>query len=153
MDPLIETWLINASMNEYLLKGIPEAHLNDIAVSKGRNVREQFAHVHNVRLLWVKAAMPDLLPSQKKFEKEHPPSKNELLSEFNNSAKAIEEIIKTGLVTGRVKGFKPHPQAFVGYLIAHEAHHRGQVIQTLKENGHLPDKKILFGLWEWGTMK
>lgn len=153
MDPLIETWLINASMNEYLLKGISDTHLKDIAVSKGRNVGEQFAHIHNVRLMWIKAAMPELLPSQKKFEKENPPSKNELLAEFKNSAKAIEEIIKAGLQTGRVKGFKPHTQAFVGYLIAHEAHHRGQIILTLKENGHLPDKKILFGLWEWGTQK
>ena len=153
MDPLVETWLINASMNEYLLKGIPEAHLKDIAVSKGRNVGEQFAHIHNVRLMWIKASMPELLLSQKKFEKENPPSKNDLLVEFRNSSKAIEEIIKTGLQTGRVKGFKPHTHAFVGYLIAHEAHHRGQAIQTLKENGHLPDKKILFGLWEWGTPK
>jgi uncharacterized damage-inducible protein DinB len=153
MNPLLETWAISASMNEYLLKGVPETHLKDIATTKGRNIGEQFAHIHNVRLMWIKAAMPNLLVSQRKFEKENPPSKNELLAELNNSAKAIEQLITNGIETGKVKGFKPHVQAFVGYIVAHEAHHRGQIIQTLKQNGHLPDKKVLFGLWEWGTKK
>jgi uncharacterized damage-inducible protein DinB len=153
MDPLFETWTISASMNDYLLKAIPEAHLKDLPSSKGRNAGEQFAHIHNVRLMWVKVALPELLSGQRKFEKENPFSKDDLLKELKNSAKAIEAIITTGLETGKVKGFKPHPQAFVGYMIAHEAHHRGQIIQTLKQNGHLPDKKILYGLWEWGAKK
>ena len=153
MEPLIETWTIAATMNEYLLKAIADDHLRDVASAKGRNAGEQFAHLHNVRLMWIKVAMPELLSGQKKFEKEHLPAKNELITELRNSTKAIEEIIRSGMETGRVKGFKPHVQAFVGYMIAHEAHHRGQIIQILKENGHLPDKKILYGLWEWGTQK
>lgn len=153
MDPLTETWTIAASMNDYLLKGIPEEHLKNVASYKGRNVGEQFAHIHNVRLMWIKVAMPEALSSLQKFEKENPPSKNELLKELKNSAKVIEEMINLGLETGKIKGFKPHPQAFVGYIIAHEAHHRGQILQVLKENKHLPDKKVLFGMWEWGAKK
>jgi uncharacterized damage-inducible protein DinB len=64
---------------------------------------------------------------------------------------AIESVLEEGLTTGRVKGFKPHPEAFLGYMIAHESHHRGQIILILKEHAHLPDKKTLYGLWEWGT--
>lgn len=153
MDALVETWVISASMNDYLLKGIAESHLADVAASKGRSVGEQFAHIHNVRLMWLKSAMPELLDSQTKIEKEAGITKTVLLKEMENSTKAIAEIIKSGIETGRVKGFKPHPQAFAGYIIAHEAHHRGQIIQTLKQNGHLPDKKVLYGLWEWGTAK
>jgi uncharacterized damage-inducible protein DinB len=74
-----------------------------------------------------------------------------LLQRLDESNKAIVKLLEIGLATGRIKGFKPHPEAFVGYLIAHEAHHRGQIILHLKENGHIPNKKILYGLWEWGT--
>ena len=52
---------------------------------------------------------------------------------------------------GKIKGFKPHAVAFLGYLIAHESHHRGQVGWTLKNSDHPLNKKTAFGLWEWGV--
>ena len=70
MKALIETWLINDRMNNFLLKDIKEADLSDRAATKGRTVGEHFAHIHNVRLLWLKAAMSDLLQSQTKIEPE-----------------------------------------------------------------------------------
>ena len=70
---------------------------------------------------------------------------------MNKSSKAISTLLEAAFSSGRIKGFKPHPHAFLGYMIAHEAHHRGQMILILKENGHLPDKKkpyIAFGSGE-----
>ena len=52
---------------------------------------------------------------------------------------------------GRIKGFKPHAAAFLGYLVSHESHHRGQIALTLKQAGHPLDKKTAYGLWEWGV--
>jgi uncharacterized damage-inducible protein DinB len=71
---------------------------------------------------------------------------------MDKSAKAIGEMFKAGLETGRIKGFKPHPEAFLGYIISYESHHRGQITPALKENGHIPDKKILYRIWEWRTV-
>jgi uncharacterized damage-inducible protein DinB len=151
MAPFIETWDINQRMNELLLGDVQDAFLKDVSIAKGRSVGEQFAHIHNVRLMWLKAAAPDLGEQQVKIEKDPPITKGVVMDSLQKSAAAVATLLKFGLELGRIKGFKPHPEAFLGYMIAHEAHHRGQIILILKENGHLPGKKTLFGLWEWGT--
>lgn len=150
MHPLTETWHINNRVNLYLLEAIAEDHISDGLSSKGRNVGEQFAHLHNVRLMWLKSAQPDLLALVEKIEKENI-SKSLLQEQLKKSGEAMAQLFETGIAEGRIKGFKPHPTAFMGYLIAHEGHHRGQIVLALKQSGHPLDKKISFGLWEWGT--
>ena len=66
---LVETWQINNRINLYVLDAIPQEHLVDALVSKGRSVGEQFAHVHNVRLMWLKYALPVALEKLVKLEK------------------------------------------------------------------------------------
>jgi uncharacterized damage-inducible protein DinB len=151
MNPLIETWQIHNRIHLYLLDAIATESLNDQSASKGRTVGEQFAHIHNVRLMWLKSAAPELLESLLKLEKDMTLTVSDLKTHLSQSSEAIEKVIKVGLETGKVKGFKPHPTAFVGYLIAHEAHHRGQITLSLKQSGHPIDKKTQFGLWEWGS--
>ena len=150
MNSLIETWQIHNRIHLYLLDAIANESLNNQAASKGRKVGEQFAHIHNVRLMWLKSAAPELLEPLLKLDKEMSLTVSDLKTHLSQSSEAIEKLIEIGFETGKVKGFKPHPTAFVGYLIAHEAHHRGQITLSLKQSGHPIDKKTQFGLWEWG---
>ena len=150
MNALTETWQIHNRINLYLLDAIVEANLRDISASKGRTVDEQFAHMHNVRLMWLKADDPLLLTGLDKVEKDNI-SKEMLEGALKASSLAIEQLFEKAGTDGKVKGFKPHATGFLGYLVSHESHHRGQIMLKLKQAGHLMDKKIQFGIWEWRT--
>lgn len=150
-EQLLETWQIHNNINLYLLSSLGEDHLLDTSASKGRTVGAQFAHIHNVRLMWLKAASPDLLQGIDKIGDGQKITKKLLNDSLIQSNAAILILLGKGFNEGKIKGFKPHPAAFVGYLISHESHHRGQIILSLKQSGHPVDKKIAFGIWEWGS--
>ena len=40
----------------------------------------------------------------------------------------------------------------LGYLIAHEGHHRGSILLTLKQSGHKVSTEIQFGIWDWAKL-
>lgn len=103
MKDLIDTWNIHNRINLYLLDAIDEKHLSDIPASKGRTVGEQFAHIHNVRLMWLKAASPDLFQTQTKVEKENKITKKLLSTELAKSCTAISSFLKLALRQERSK--------------------------------------------------
>lgn len=151
-SPLVETWQIHDRINLYLLDAVDPSSLDRHSASKGRSVGEQFAHIHNVRLMWLKSAAPDLLSGLGKVEKEQANDKKLLRKSLIDSGAAIGKLLANSLnADGKVKGFKPHAAAFLGYLISHESHHRGQIALSLKQAGSPLDKKIGFGMWEWGV--
>jgi uncharacterized damage-inducible protein DinB len=148
---VVDTWRIHHRIGLYLLDAIPPEALADVGPTKGRSVGKTFAHLHNVRLMWLKAAAPELLEGLEKLGDDEAPDHATIRTALEASAGAIERLLEQGLETGKIKGFKPHPAAFLGYLISHESHHRGQIMVALKANGHLPDKKVQYGMWEWGV--
>ena len=150
-DQLVETWNINDRINRYLLDAVSEEALGSALAPKHRTVFQLFAHIHNVRLMWLKAAAPDLMEGLAKLEGDSGEIVT-LRSALEASGRAIEALLQKSIAEGgKVKGFKPHVTAFVGYLISHESHHRGQIVWSLKNTGHKLDQKTGYGMWEWGV--
>ena len=147
----LESWDTHNRINLYLLDAVKPAALEAVSASKGRNVAQQFAHIHNVRLMWLKACAPELLEGMAKIESEDAADKRLLKKSLEESGGAIGVLLARTEPAGRIKGFKPHAAAFLCYLISHESHHRGQIALTLKQAGHTLDKKAAYGIWEWGV--
>ena len=150
VDQLLDTWRIHARVQRYVLDAVPAEALAADSGLKGRTVGEQFAHLHDVRLLWLTSAAPDALAGLTKLGRgEH--AHDDLRAALDGSAAAIGTLLRAGLADGRVKGFKPHPVAFLGYLIAHESYHQGDIGVRLTQSGHRLDQKVGYGMWEWGS--
>ncbi|MBL8047150.1 MAG: DinB family protein [Chthonomonas sp.] len=143
----LETWAISARLNHYMLDGIaPEAWL--LKVPKSKSPAGHFAHIHNVRRMWLKSAAPEQLEGLDKLED---PTMEEVRAQLTASDAAMTVLLEQGLASGRVKGFKPHPMGYLGYLISHETFHRAQVELALRQLGHPLSDKVAFGFWEWGV--
>ena len=149
-SPLAETWEINDRIGLYLLAAIDPAAVNQ-APPKGRTIGQQFAHLHNVRLDWLKSGNPALLKGLEKLDTKAAVSSDELALAMTASGERVTALISEGEDTGRIKGFKPHPTAFVGYMVAHDAYHRGEIGMIATAIGFPIDKKTSFGIWEWGV--
>ncbi len=151
-DQIIETWVIHNRINLYFLDALSEEMLGLSAPPKSRTVYDLFAHMHNVRLTWLKSAAPLLLDGLEKLETKTVGSKDGLRPALEASGRAVEDLLRQALSAGgKVKGFKPHAVAFLGYLISHESHHRGQAGWALKLSGNPLNQKTAYGLWEWGA--
>lgn len=150
MSELVEAWRIHNRIQLYVLDAIePEA----LAISgpKGRTVGAQFVHLNNVRRMWLEASAPDLAADVAKIDPKTDPDKALIREALERSGDAISVLIARGEEAERVKGFKPSPTAFFGYLVSHESYHQGDIGVRLTEIGHPLDRTTSFGIWEWGV--
>jgi uncharacterized damage-inducible protein DinB len=141
----------NDRINQYMIENLPaEAWRAEPPEGKGRTVAAIVAHIHNVRVMWLKAAAKgSKIPEQLERSSVTPA---QALKALEQSRTALSTVLKSAMESdGRVKGFKPDVAGFFGYLIAHDAHHRGQICMLARQVGHALPQKAMFGMWEWGS--
>jgi len=139
----------NNRINLYLIENLPPAAWNSkLPDGKGRSIAAIVAHMHNVRVMWLKTAKAQDIPEQLDRATVAPAQATQALE---STRAALHKLCRQALETdGRIKGFRPDVAGFVGYLIAHDAHHRGQVAMLARQLGHPLPQKAMFGMWEWG---
>jgi uncharacterized damage-inducible protein DinB len=150
-DALLNAFAINDRINRFMLESLPiEAWRAEPPEGKGRSVAAIAAHMHNVRVMWLKAAakeskIPEQIDKSKVTVKQ-------AVAALEESCNALSSVLKAAIESdGRIKGFKPDAVAFFGYLVAHDAHHRGQIAQLARQVGYPLPQKAMFGMWEWGS--
>ncbi len=148
-EQILDSWQIHSRIVLFVLEAIEPGALESKASTKGRTVGAIFAHMHNNRVAWVESAAPPLMAGLAKIEKELTGNKELLQQALESSGQAVSEILKSGLESGKVKNFKPHPVAFMGYLISHDAYHLGEIGLALSLSGHKLEDKIGYGMWDW----
>ena len=148
---LLTSFDTNDRINRYLIENLPaEAWRAEPPGGKGRNIAAIVAHLHNVRVMWLKAAVKgSRIPEQLDRATVTPA---QAIKALENSREALRALLKSAVESdGRIKGFRPDVAGFFGYLIAHDAHHRGQICMLARQVGHPLPQKAMFGMWEWGT--
>ena len=146
---LLQAWATNDRINQYLLE-----HLSDAAwhapppAGTGRSIAAVVAHMHAVRGMWLKAiGAPAPAPLDGKAA-----TRAEAARALGESHRALAGALAAALAgTGQVRGFRPDAVGFFGYLVAHDAHHRGQVALLARHVGHPLPRAAGFGMWEWGS--
>lgn len=150
-DQLIKAWQINHEKNLLLIDELTdEALQKTVSTRGGRTIYLQLVHVHNLRAGWAEIAAKEFAKDCAQLNKEAAANKASLRKAFEQNGKAIEKLIdKSWEEGGKVKSFKNGLIPFISYLIAHDAHHRGHALLTLKQCGVKLPNSLKWGLCEW----
>jgi len=153
-EQLLEAWRINNRINLYLLEHISDEGMKSTTSTRGgRDVARQFAHVHNNRVDWIENHGPrGLAEGLQKFDGKYSPRKEELKRAFEASSAAIEQCLAHGMQQdSKLRGLKRGVFAAFGYHVAHESHHRGSILLTLKLTGNKMDQAATYAIWDWNV--
>ncbi|HYL69077.1 MAG TPA: DinB family protein, partial [Candidatus Limnocylindria bacterium] len=159
-DSLLETYASNDAMNQLILADLdPRAWRAQLPGKKGagRTIAAIFAHLHNVRLKWLRLSAPHLKRppaldpgrcTMKQAAAAHRKSAAQCLRMLSDALSAVP--------TRRVSKFTrdgwmptwPAGGTMFAYMFAHEAHHRGQILLLAHQLGY----RVLYktpGIWHW----
>ena len=153
----VQIFAVNDRMNQVLIGHLDPAAWTAKPPGKVRPIAAIFTHMHNVRCKWVRLTAPHLsVPEQLNRAHCTPEQARAGLAE---SAVRCSEMLAEGFGDGggRVETFlrdgwaQPWPVGpeVLCYMLAHEAHHRGQVCMLAHQLGFPLPNAVTGGIWNW----
>jgi uncharacterized damage-inducible protein DinB len=150
----------NERMNQILVEHLNPAAWRATPPGKTRTIAAIFTHMHNVRCKWVRLTAPHLkVPAQ--LSRTHCTPRQARAGLAESAARRAEMVAEALDGSGRVKEFRrdgwgrPWPVGveMVCYMLAHEAHHRGQVCMLAHQMGFELPIGVTAGLWNWERLR
>jgi uncharacterized damage-inducible protein DinB len=152
----VRMFAANDRMNQVLIEHLEPAAWRGAPPGKVRTIAAIFTHVHNVRCKWVRLTAPHLkVPAQLSRTQCTPRQARAGLAE--SAARCTEMLAEALGGEGRIEKFRrdgwgrPWPVGveMLCYMLAHEAHHRGQVCMLAHQMGFKLPIGVTSGIWNW----
>ncbi len=150
---ILETWFVNHRTNLLLMDSLTEESLS-FSTSKrgGGSVGYQLAHLYNIRFWKLEKMDKSLAADLTTIKAEDPKSLAMLREAHQVSAERMGSLLQNCMESGKLKGFKRGIVTFLGSFLSHEAHHRGNIILTLKLCDFKLTDELKYGIWDWGKI-
>jgi uncharacterized damage-inducible protein DinB len=156
---LLAAWRTSNRVTMRLIQRLPPG-LWDVAVPgvPRRTIRAIAAHLHNARCMWVRTLGREhgVAPPARVDHRRVTP--RQLVAALKRSSTGIEALLELGFAAS---GEVPPSRGYVWrnlsldvahvltYFVAHEAHHRGQIVMVARQTGHRLPTTTTGGLWQW----
>ena len=158
-DMLLAAWRTNNRVTIFLLENLtPELWNATVPGAPRRTVRMIAGHLHNARCMWIKTLGRGHGIAVPRAVNRHKVERKELIPALGHSSRGIISLLKLGLERG---GAIPVTSSYIWrnlpldvghvltYFVAHEGHHRGQIVMLARQLGYRLPVEVTGGLWQW----
>jgi uncharacterized damage-inducible protein DinB len=158
-ETLLAAWRTNNRVTVFLIEHLPQELWGaTVPGAPRRTVRMIAGHIHNARGTWIKMLGKEHGIVVPRAVNRHKVEPNELIRALGHSSRGIISLLTLGCDR---EGTIPTPSSYtwrnlpldVGhvltYFVAHEAHHRGQIVMLARQLGYRLPVEITGGLWHF----
>jgi uncharacterized damage-inducible protein DinB len=156
---VLDAWRTSNRVTVFLIENLPkELWEAKVPGAPRRTVRMIAGHIHNARCMWIKTLGKEFGIVVPRSVNRHKVEPRQLIPALGRSSRGIISLLELGFERG---GTIPASSAYtwrnlpldVGhvltYFVAHEGHHRGQIVMLARQLGYRLPVDITGGLWHW----